>query len=215
MAALSQIGYGIFVLPVAFSKGSLVLVEPFAGLSPIVAPTPIAQVASLLTSTGTLRHAPGNGFVQLEFSTRVDGITEAKPVSVLVAGKTLMTLPVNQPSYIRELPHSVPVELVVIGEGDKRTEVWGPFTFPKQARWTLTGIAPDGEQGVPYDHSFTSSFYDPPAQWTYTGTLPSGLTLDDERLYGTPTVAGIYRFTVSVVLGNGAVRYLDNVVEIV
>jgi uncharacterized protein (TIGR03437 family) len=61
---------------------------------------------------------------------------------------------------------------------------------------------PNGERGVAYNQQFTVS-NDADAELhraVSSGTLPPGLTLDDNsgRLRGTPTVTGTYRFTITV-----------------
>ena len=56
--------------------------------------------------------------------------------------------------------------------------------------------APDGVPGTAYNFTFEATGYPVPV-WSYTGSLPLGLTLAaDGLLSGTPTATGIFTFTV-------------------
>ena len=60
---------------------------------------------------------------------------------------------------------------------------------------------PDGEVGAAYSHTLTVSGGTGPYTWSVSsGTLPDGITLDDDtgKLSGTPTAAGTSSFTITV-----------------
>ena len=59
--------------------------------------------------------------------------------------------------------------------------------------------APDGTVGTQYSYEFTATG-SPRPKWTYTGKLPSGLTAittESLLLFGTPTEAGEFTFTIT------------------
>ncbi len=63
---------------------------------------------------------------------------------------------------------------------------------------TITSALPlPGSVGVPYSHTFTASGGTGALSLTSSGPLPTGLTLTDGVLSGTPTVAGSYDFRVT------------------
>ena len=77
---------------------------------------------------------------------------------------------------------------------------------------SISGDAPEGAQGAPYDFAYTLGG-DPMPTTTYTGTLPPGLTLSaDGHLTGIPTTAGSFDFT--VVADNGSTESVQNTVVI-
>ncbi len=63
---------------------------------------------------------------------------------------------------------------------------------------TTTSL-PDGEEGTGYTGTLEAIGGTTPYAWTWSGTLPSGLSLDSSGVIsGTPTVVGTYDFTVQV-----------------
>lgn len=61
-----------------------------------------------------------------------------------------------------------------------------------------TGSLAAGTVGVAYSATLTATGGTPPYAWTYTGTLPAGITLSSSgALGGTPSAAGSYSFTVT------------------
>lgn len=152
---------------------------------------------------------------QVTFTTRLDGILEARPVWLMFNGIPVKRLPALQPSVLTNLPAGVDVEFVVIGDGVKRTEVWGPYQLPPNQKFRLTGTYPDGVVGVAYSASIIASGFVEPAVWDLnSGEIPDGLEFDSGVLSGTPTLAGTFRFSFTVTVGDGAVKYRDCVIVI-
>jgi hypothetical protein len=100
----------------------------------------------------------------------------------------------------------------VIGWGDLFPEVLcsdslgGPENFPdegfiffpqrKAPLITATDNLPDGFVGVAYSFQFAATGV-PAPEWSHTGNLPNGLTLDEQGLLsGTPTQSGDFTFTI-------------------
>jgi uncharacterized repeat protein (TIGR01451 family) len=79
----------------------------------------------------------------------------------------------------------------------------------------ISGSAPDGVVGVPYDFSYTASG-DSGITFSVLGSLPPGLTFDPtlQTLGGTPTTAGVYAFVVRATGASGASTDLDESVTI-
>ncbi len=59
---------------------------------------------------------------------------------------------------------------------------------------TLSG----GQVGTPYSVGFSATPCAGTCNWSYTGTLPPGLSMFGSSIYGTPTTAGAYAFSVTV-----------------
>jgi uncharacterized repeat protein (TIGR01451 family) len=80
----------------------------------------------------------------------------------------------------------------------------------------ISGSAPDGVVGVPYDFGYTASG-DSGITLSVLGSLPPGLTFDPtlQTLGGTPTTAGVYTFVVRATGASGASTDLDESVTIV
>ena len=67
----------------------------------------------------------------------------------------------------------------------------------------ITGTLPDSELNMPYSQELTASNATSPYTWSYSGTLPSGLSFRETTgnhytLSGSPTTAGTYNFSVTV-----------------
>jgi uncharacterized repeat protein (TIGR01451 family) len=79
----------------------------------------------------------------------------------------------------------------------------------------ISGTAPNGVVGVPYDVSYTASG-DSGITLSVLGSLPPGLTFDPtlQTLGGTPTTAGVYAFVVRATGQSGASTDLDESVTI-
>ena len=69
-----------------------------------------------------------------------------------------------------------------------------------------TSPLPGGTVGTQYAVALSVSGGTPPYNWSYTGSLPPGLSLASSQslIIGTPTTAGSYQFTLTVVDQNGA-----------
>ena len=162
------------------------------------------------------RPAKKNIVPTLSIATRVNGAIEAKRIRVITNGAVL-SLPVSdQPTLI---PHpggsEYSVEILILGDnGDRRSEVWGPYALNATPLMQLSGNPPAGTVSTPYDYTFTLVGYDSPAIWSSTGTVPPGLVFEDGRLYGTPTTPGTYKFNVSVRDSRSCVEYSDHVIVV-
>ena len=68
-----------------------------------------------------------------------------------------------------------------------------------------TGLLPTASKGQPYSQQLTASG-GTPISWSYTGSLPPGLTMSVSGLIsGTPTAEGSYRFTLKASNSTGSV----------
>ena len=71
-----------------------------------------------------------------------------------------------------------------------------------------------GQVGVPYSIGFSATPCNGTCTWTYTGTLPPGLSMFGSSIYGTPTTVGAFAFTVTVTDsgdGNASQSYFINI----
>jgi hypothetical protein len=97
----------------------------------------------------------------------------------------------------------------------RRPETWGPYSIPAHTPLSLSGNFADGQVGVAYSSALTAAGIAGGATWTVSGELPDGLTLDENVLTGTPTLAGTFKFTVTLVdTYDNAMRYVNQVVTI-
>jgi hypothetical protein len=75
--------------------------------------------------------------------------------------------------------------------------------LPGQSAFSIvnTSPLPVGSVGVQYAVALSVSGGTPPYTWTYTGSLPPGVSLVSSQslIIGTPTTAGSYQFTLNVV----------------
>jgi len=205
---LGDVGAGTFA-PYVTINGPPSILKPYMAMMEY-------RLGQLIGSeTLLMGRPPGTIVNQLQFSTRVDGAPAVKPVSILSNKYAIAEVPTLQPSIRTGLPWAQDIEILVVGEGEKRSEVWGPFRLPKShVVMTLSGEAPDGQESVPYDFTYGLVDFIPPAQWLASGTLPPGLVFEDGRIYGTPTTAGTYKFCVTVRAYDGGVRYKDDTIVI-
>lgn len=152
---------------------------------------------------------PYDRTAQLSLTTRVDGINEVKPVYLLVRGNPMYRVTPTQPLLLRRAPTGIDVEFLAVGEGDRRTESWGPFQLTEGELFTLTDTLADGVVSVAYQSSVSLTGAESPISWWITGTLPPGLDFDDGEVFGTPTMAGTYRFSIGVQEARGGRTFVD------
>ena len=85
---------------------------------------------------------------------------------------------------------------------DQQNSISQTFTQTVYAGLTVTDTSlPSGRVGVNYGAALLGSGGQPPYAWSlYSGSLPPGLNLDPQggNVYGTPTSAGTYTFSVQV-----------------
>ncbi len=68
------------------------------------------------------------------------------------------------------------------------------YAAPTISPATLSG----GQVGTPYSVGFDATPCNGTCTWTYTGSLPPGLSIVGSAIYGTPTTVGAYAFTITV-----------------
>jgi len=83
------------------------------------------------------------------------------------------------------------VAVLVLSVGLRPGQV---YAAPTISPATLSG----GEVGTPYSVGFSATPCNGTCTWTYTGSLPPGLSMMGSTIFGTPTTAGAYAFTVTV-----------------
>jgi len=177
-------------------------------LSPMCIPCPPMEYGYLTTVNWptipngfNLRRTP-----ILEFNTAVDGVLETRPTAMLI-GKSLVHLPVNQPSIEWLVPAGVPLEILVYGGAIKRSEVWGPYNITPGVALELTATFPNAQVSVPYSHDIVVTGGVAPVIASYSGEIPPGMDFIDGELSGTPTTAGTWSFCITITDPRGIVRY--------
>lgn len=169
--------------------------------------------------TGQPAYRPSGTFrPQFEFTTKIDGTNAPCKVTVRTPYSTGVAIGTSrQPNKLSGWV--VTDNLMFLVEADpneqRRPETWGPYSIPAHTPLSLTGTFANGTVGVPYTSALTATGIAGGATWTVSGELPDGLTLDENILSGTPTLAGTFKFTVTLVdTYDNAVRYVDQVVVI-
>jgi hypothetical protein len=184
------------------------LVATYAGQEPLR----LLQVKDAVNQrNGTIRP-------QFTFTTRIDGVNTPCWVRAQFGGRNGYTLGRSlQPTEIRGWKATTELSFVVQGDlnEQRRTESWGPYTISAHIPLSLTGSFPAGQVSVAYLNSLTAAGIAGGATWTVSGELPDGLTFDDGVLSGTPTLAGTFKFTTTLIdTYDNAVRYLDHIIVI-
>jgi hypothetical protein len=208
MADLGAIGFGLSVSSDFFGVASLiatgspvrVLAAPKSGFASVPAVVPV-----------------GGPRPTFDIITRSEGINTAHQVDIMVNNGVIRSLGTSeQPTRIRTARPLDGVSFIVHDIDDTlRTEVWGPYDIAAGPPLSITGTFPDGTVGVAYEESLTVAGVAGAATWWVTGSEPPGLTVDENTMSGTPTLAGTYRFTIGVSDSyDSAVRYRDCTVTI-
>ena len=185
---------GAFTIYAVFS-GNTALSESVGSenltIGTLTYPTPAApQVATAAERSITLNvtSAPDHATVEYGYVEGTDGgapsTWQASPVFTNLNPGTAYIFYVRfaANAYYEETKTSDPSEMV--------------YTLPE-----ITGSLPNGALGVPYSATLTAT----PANvnWSVTGSLPYGLTLNDGTISGTPTRAGNFSFTITVITADG------------
>lgn len=185
---------GAFTIYAVFS-GNTALSESVGSenltIGTLTYPTPAApQVATAAERSITLNvtSAPDHATVEYGYVEGTDGgapsTWQASPVFTNLNPGTAYIFYVRfaANAYYEETKTSDPSEMV--------------YTLPE-----ITGSLPNGALGVPYSATLTAT----PANvnWSVTGSLPYGLTLNDGTISGTPAGAGNFNFTVTVTTQDG------------
>ena len=75
--------------------------------------------------------------------------------------------------------------------------------LPSGAPIIITGSALVGTRGIPFEQTLNANGVEP-ITWGLINALPGGLTLVDNKISGTPTIAGVYNFTITATNSNGS-----------
>ena len=116
-----------------------------------------------------------------------------------------------------DTPGSFSFTIKATSADDVPEDVEKPVTFTLNAELVITNSSQltDGFVGVTYSVAFTKTGGTGAVTWARdSGTLPNGLTLTDNVLSGTPTVAGEFTFEIKVTDSIGAFGLKEFTIEI-
>lgn len=130
---------------------------------------------------------------------QVVGVTGSQPITFTVQTGTLPTgLALSENGVIIGTPTGT-------GTSNFTLRATGPTAYDDQALSivvtsagnlpVITVSLPGGTVGTPYSQDLTANGATP-ITWTAIGSLPPGLTLSGNTISGTPTVPGVYQFTI-------------------
>ena len=103
-------------------------------------------------------------------------------------------------------------ELVVFGDGARRSEVWGPTTIPAPTPMELSGSLAACTASVAYSSGLTLTGGNGTKTWYISGqALPAGLGFSTSTgvISGTTAVTGTTLHTIGVRDGNNVLRWKD------
>lgn len=170
----------------------------------------VADVRPLYQISGQRR-------TQVAITTKEDGFNLPLAVEMRVNGAPGVSYWLSgQPLLLSGVALPFTAEFLVDGAvNGKRTEVWGPYTFPPHVPLSISGAYPGGTVNVAYAASITVAGVGGTSTWYISGDLPPGLTFSDGDLTGTPTTAGTYPFTTTLVDSfDNAMRYINHTVTV-
>jgi len=158
----------------------------------ITQPTALTSTASMTTvacnggSTGVATVNVSGGTAPYTYSWAPSGGTAATASGLAVGTYTVTVTDANACTLTRSFTITQPTALQLTYSGAAVVSINTPFTY--------TFVATGGTMGYSYSSS---------------GTLPTGVTLTNGVLSGTPTVAGDYSFTVAVTDANACTKTVN------
>lgn len=188
---------------------------------------PTAYPAALGSTVCMARRNPGTSYpslytdrgftVQLNATTQVDGANTPLRKALLYQGRVVRELSGNTDDVLLDMEVGAEYELLVLGGGAKRSEVWGPTAIPAPVPFELSGSLAACSSGVAYSSGLTATGGNGTKTWDISGqALPTGLSFSTSSglITGTTTVTGTTLHTIGVYDGNGLRRWKDVVLVV-
>jgi len=150
--------------------------------------------------------------IQINGVTQVNGTDTPRRKAILYKGRVYQTLGGTTDEVFFDNLVGADYELAVFGDGDRRSEVWGPSTILAPAPMRLSGSLAACTASVAYSSGLTLTGGNGTMQWSLTGqALPSGLNFSSTTgiISGTTAVTGTTQHTIGVRDGNNVWRWKE------
>lgn len=170
-----------------------------------VAELPCMRIGSNVRSTADGARERMTGWArQVNGQTQINGVATNQNVTILRGGAPLRVYRSNPNIIVDDLPAGA-YEVLVDGQGSKRSETWGPTSVSAPARLALSGSLSACSSGVAYSSGLTASGGYGTKTWDITGALPSGLSFNTSTglITGTTSSTGTYKVTIGVAVPDG------------
>lgn len=159
---------------------------------------------SVISSVAGARERVGGWSRQVNGQTQINGVATNQPVTIMANGQPVRVYQSNPNLIVEDLPAGT-YEVVVHGNGSKRTETWGPTSVSAPSRLELSGSLAACSSGVAYSDGLDASGGYGTKTWDITGSLPSGLSFSTSTglITGTTSSTGTYKLTIGVSVPDG------------
>jgi hypothetical protein len=154
------------------------------------------RAASLAITTTSLE----NGSVGTAYSQALHATGGKAPLSWVISRGALpngLNLNAGEISGTPSVSGSFSFTILVMDKGGVTTSTTLSITIQRVNAIIVTTNLPEGKIGTKYSQTLTAKGGLPPYRWSLAdGDLPVGLTLSGEIISGTPTMAGMFSFTI-------------------